>query len=267
MKQRLHIPPGHAGSVMHFSALPALREHRHDELELNLLLSGSVTYRVGPQLYRLAPHSMAWLFRGQNHLIVQHGAELDFWVVVFKPSLVTKSFGQDRDSPMLSANPPGHFVRMIHPTIIGGLENVLQSARHAETQGNPALLNAALGYLLHKSWAEFDAGEPTVANDVLPPSVTRALDALDLGENDETPDLARVCGLEAAHLNRLFRRTMGVTLTDYRNRRRLERFWHLSRRFPERTLLACALDAGFGSYAQFHRVHRKLCGRAPGQTT
>jgi AraC-like DNA-binding protein len=59
-----------------------------------------------------------------------------------------------------------------------------------------------------------------------------------------------------------FRDQVGVPLVDYRNRVRVERFLG----FVERgggNLLRAALDAGFGSYAQFHRVFRRTLGVTP----
>ena len=57
---------------------------------------------------------------------------------------------------------------------------------------------------------------------------------------------------------------MGVSLVDYRNRRRIDRFFDsISRSGGTVNLLDAALEAGFGSYAQFHRVYRKFLGSAP----
>jgi AraC-like DNA-binding protein len=74
--------------------------------------------------------------------------------------------------------------------------------------------------------------------------------------------LARRLGISPGHLARSFKREMGVSLVDYRNRLRIQRFFQLLQR-GEYRLLDAALEAGFGSYAQFHRVYRKLVGSAP----
>jgi AraC-like DNA-binding protein len=74
--------------------------------------------------------------------------------------------------------------------------------------------------------------------------------------------LARTLNISPGHLARSFKREMGVSLVDYRNRMRMQRFFQLLDR-GECRLLDAALEAGFGSYAQFHRVYRKLVGTAP----
>ena len=58
-----------------------------------------------------------------------------------------------------------------------------------------------------------------------------------------------------------FRDEVGISLVDYRNRLRIEKFLVLAEQ--GNNLLEAALDAGFGSYAQFHRVFRRLMGVTP----
>lgn len=77
-------------------------------------------------------------------------------------------------------------------------------------------------------------------------------------------ELARKLGVPAARLAQTFKDTMGVSVVGYKNRLRIERFFTLVS--PEGgNLLQAALDAGFGSYAQFHRVFRELLGMTPGE--
>ena len=76
--------------------------------------------------------------------------------------------------------------------------------------------------------------------------------------------LARELGVSPGHLARSFKREMGVSLVDYRNRLRIDRFFEaIHRTGSTSNLLDAALEAGFGSYAQFHRVYRKFLGTTP----
>ncbi len=74
--------------------------------------------------------------------------------------------------------------------------------------------------------------------------------------------LAKRLGVNASKLARTFKAEMGSSLVEYRNRMRLERFLGLVDRGGG-NLLEAALDAGFGSYAQFHRVFRAMLGATP----
>jgi AraC-like DNA-binding protein len=77
--------------------------------------------------------------------------------------------------------------------------------------------------------------------------------------------LARMCGASSSWLSRLFRQQMGVSLVDFRNRHRIERFFELYRQKPQQNIMDLASVAGFGSYAQFHRVFRKTLGFRPAE--
>jgi AraC-like DNA-binding protein len=52
-------------------------------------------------------------------------------------------------------------------------------------------------------------------------------------------------------------------MTRFRNQQRLDRFMRLYGHGRDTTALAAAHQAGFGSYAQFHRVFRQETGRSP----
>ena len=75
--------------------------------------------------------------------------------------------------------------------------------------------------------------------------------------------LARGAGFSPSHLSRLFKAQMGVSISRFRNQQRLERFLAIYGDGRRTTALAAAHEAGFGSYAQFHRVFRELTGRSP----
>jgi AraC-like DNA-binding protein len=96
----------------------------------------------------------------------------------------------------------------------------------------------------------------------LSPAVAAAMSRLNAEPTLETAALARKVHLPARALAKQFREQVGMTLVDYRNRVRLERFFEFVRP-SEGNLLEAALDAGFGSYAQFHRVFRRVLGVTP----
>jgi transcriptional regulator GlxA family with amidase domain len=64
-------------------------------------------------------------------------------------------------------------------------------------------------------------------------------------------------------LSRIFKEQIGVSISQFRNQQRLQRFLSLYGRGRHTTALAAALEAGFGSYAQFNRVFREQTGRSP----
>jgi AraC-like DNA-binding protein len=73
-------------------------------------------------------------------------------------------------------------------------------------------------------------------------------------------DIARRLHMSQGHLTRTFKRQVGYSIVDYRNELRLARFLG---RASDSALLEAAMGAGFGSYAQFHRVFRARFGTSP----
>jgi AraC-like DNA-binding protein len=71
-------------------------------------------------------------------------------------------------------------------------------------------------------------------------------------------ELSARLGLSVSRLARVFKRQMGVSIVEYRNRLRFVRFFQLlaGERGRKPTLRQAARAAGFGSYAHFHRLFR-----------
>lgn len=94
--------------------------------------------------------------------------------------------------------------------------------------------------------------------------VVSVVQALDADPTLTGRQLGKRFAVSSSVLMRAFLLEMGVSLVDYRNRLRLERFL-LSVGSGDGNLLPLALEAGFGSYAQFHRVFCKMLGVTPRQ--
>jgi AraC-like DNA-binding protein len=75
-------------------------------------------------------------------------------------------------------------------------------------------------------------------------------------------EVAARLGVSLGRLAHVFKTEIGMSIVDYRNRVRLDLFTTLVDR-GRRGLLDAARAAGFGSYAQFHRVFRSLRHQTP----
>ena len=94
--------------------------------------------------------------------------------------------------------------------------------------------------------------------------VQRVREGIDQNPARRGNDLAHELGVSPGHLARAFKREMGISLVDYRNRKRIDRFWDSMQRDGRGgSLKQAAYEAGFGSYAQFNRVHKKFAGKSP----
>ncbi len=75
-------------------------------------------------------------------------------------------------------------------------------------------------------------------------------------------EIAAALNISLSRLARVFKTIKGTSLVEYRNGLRLERFVAMMDRGCT-NLLQAALDSGFGSYAQFHRVFRARLHTTP----
>ncbi|MES2393317.1 MAG: AraC family ligand binding domain-containing protein, partial [Acidobacteriota bacterium] len=67
---------------------PLLKSHHHIELELNLVVRGTITYVVGGKRFTFHPRTLLWLFPEQEHQLVDRSDSAQNYVAVFKPSLI-----------------------------------------------------------------------------------------------------------------------------------------------------------------------------------
>lgn len=140
---------------------------------------------------------------------------------------------------------------------------------HSRYIPGPATLDPAVAregfawlFTLHRTAWDGPAETRLEAVRALHPAVAMAVrllrdshGRLDLGA------LAARTGFSAGRLGRLFRAETGAGIVTWRNNLRLDRWLELSA--AGSGAFAAALEAGFGSYAQFHRVHRARFGRGP----
>lgn len=265
---------------------PIVRSHSHVELELNLVVRGTISYVVGGRRFTFGPRSLLWLFPSQEHQVVARTSDAQSYVAVFKPDLIARSCrsrayaGLKRSEPevdgILHTILLPHAFDLVRKTMASLMDgapdpDVLNreagfgaasgfTYEHADADG----LNAGLHHLLLLCWRHQRAGEEFSAPILLHPSVRKALQLLGEGGLDlNLRSLARRCGASEWHLSRMFSQQIGVPLTEYRNGVRLDHFLELNRRNTQQTLIECVLSAGFGSYAQFYRVFTKAYGCGP----
>lgn len=105
---------------------------------------------------------------------------------------------------------------------------------------------------------------PTVAGGLSPQHavVQQVTEALSRDPRLSCEALARDLRLTPRHLSRTFKHATQMSLVEYRNELRLARFLDSVDADADR-LLEAAREAGFGSYAQFHRVFHARYRQSP----
>ena len=265
---------------------PKLRSHHHVELELNLVVRGSITYVVKDRRYTFPPGALLWFFPAQEHQLVDRTDDAQYYVSVFKPALIKRSCqsavyeGLKRedlaeDGVLHAVLEPAAFdlVRRTMDALMDGsldpdvLNRELGFGFGSEfcfEHGDPDGLNAGLHHLLLLCWRYQRRGSSRCPEVPLHPAVCKALRLLSEGNLDiGLSALARRCGVSSPYLSRIFGRQVGVPLNRYRNAVRLGRFWEHHRGPEQRTITESVYAAGFGSYARFHKVFVQAHGQGP----
>lgn len=263
MRQQLHLPAAWNGNLWQYRNLGRTHVlHRHAELEFNLVTQGAGLYLLANRKYRIHRGDLLWLFPAQEHVLIEQTLDFEMWIGVFKPGVV-RHIATDADAKVLrQANPAGEYCRRLPREEFAQLEELFTNISQA--QDRPGLFNSGLGYALLKAWQHFEHAVNVPVHDVHPAVEKAARLIRDETATSKLDELARRSGLSPARLSRLFKQQTGVALVDFRNRQRIERFLHLYGTGQRLKMLDAALEAGFGSYPQFHRVFKQVMGCSPG---
>lgn len=267
MLEKLNLPKTSHGAIWFYQTKTAAVRamHKHSELELNLVTTGRASYLFGDRRYELSAHDLVWLFPGQEHQLIDRSPDYEMWIAVFTPATLRAAVQRSSATAVLAEkNPAGRFCKSLsNPSAIslaGLCRQLYDFSAHTE------VLNAGLRYLLLASWQRFSETAGTPRYTTLHPAVENALQMLRKGESDESlRRLSSRAGLSSARLSRRFKMEVGLGIAEYRSRLRLERFLDRYGSGNRVTALAAAYEAGFHSYAQFHRVFTRLMGYGPAE--
>jgi AraC-like DNA-binding protein len=265
MKEAMPIAPGLDGWAYRAGHIDDRRvPHRHEELEMNLVVQGHGTYLIGDRRCDVHADSQIWLFPTQNHVLVNRSVDFQMWVVYYRPSLVSR-LCITPETEVLRSSAPGHVMsRHLDPAQAARISTLLLELESGID--DIPRYNAGIAYSLLLAWHEFSWAPSHVPGRDVHPAVERAAFLIrDQPDLRGIQELARLAGLSPSRLSRVFRVHMGVPLVHFWNRQRLERFLRLYGEGRRLTVTQAALDAGFGSYPQFYRVFRQHVGCGPAE--
>lgn len=241
-----------------------LAPHTHRELELNLITAGEGVYLVDDQRYDLHAGTLIWLFPRQEHLLLRASPDFRMWIVVLTRRMLQRTCRTPWSAELLRPRPSGVFCQRLSLDRMESLSDSLQ--RVIDLGDQPDRHNAALADALLTAWAEHHEAQVIGPTADVHPAVERAARLIRTGEADASLDeIAHAAGLSPSYLSRLFKQHTGISLSSFRQRRRLDRFLEIYGKGRRYNLTEAALAAGFGSYPQFHRVFRQAFGHSPAE--
>jgi len=246
--QPFPIPTSARGHIWRHVPATTRPRHFHAEPEFNWVAEGCAKFGMGDKVLDVHAGDILRWPPGHDHVLLEASADLELYVIG-----VTQEFS----ARVLTPHPLDAMSRQICARVPQhqGLRWKAMCSANRDTSDVSAA-ESLLGAL----WREASALPPSPP---LPQQATvRAVNSL-LGHprlsRDAVARMARVCPTE---LSRHFRRDMGLSLTSYRTRLKLLRFFReVDHGAPN--CLAASQAAGFGSYSQCHRAFRTTLGCAP----
>jgi AraC-like DNA-binding protein len=263
MKEIGAIGEGFDGSVWWMRRRGPRHTHRHDEPEINLVTRGRATYVLADRRYDLRKNTQVWLFADQDHVLFDESPDFEMFILIFRRSLVQQLCTTPRTRLLLQSNPTGELCKLLNDESAAQLRSLFKQLH--EAKHDPPRFNAGVAYALLAAWDAHLSADQVLGQNVHP-AVERAARIIQAEAEPMSLDaIAEQVGLSASRLSRLFHQQAGVSLVEFRQRQTLQRFFRLFGDGQHKTMTAAALEAGFGSYPQFHRVFKQLTGKTPQQ--
>jgi methylphosphotriester-DNA--protein-cysteine methyltransferase len=246
--------------------------HFHGQVELLLATRGSATVHVGPRTERLHAGQVCWILPCLPHVMSAFSNDFDMWVIEVESPLVGacwRAFTGSTDESTgasfaesfagvaaLGERLAGRLVADVPPDEAREMSELalrIWSAPSAAgvREGLRALCARALRVSLSNRGPRHGSSLTDLASCLLlaSPQLDRRALAADLGVSE-------------GFVSRSFGHELGATFVEHRARTRVAHFLALVQD-GRRNMLEAALDAGFGSYSQFHRVFTRISGVRP----
>jgi AraC-like DNA-binding protein len=254
------IPPSWEGIVWrHAGNHYDHPRHRHVALELNLVVGGRGHYEVDGRCHPLSAGTALFIAPGKDHYLEERTPDFEMWILALKPALLERTCAGAQGTAFLRAVAAGDCGRLLSVDDARWLGREIH--RFADT-GSTGFLHAGLAYAMAAAQEAFARAPGGAREAAISGGVRRCMTLLDEDPALSRDGLADRTGADPDALGHAFKRELGVGLVVYRNRLRLRRFLELAST-GRLTLLAACLQAGFGSYPQFHRVFVAETGQTP----
>jgi AraC-like DNA-binding protein len=256
-----------------WTARRMVRPDRHNEIEINFLGEGSLTYLLGGRKVVVPAGRLAAFWAGVPHQIVESEGEADYYVATLPLAwFLQRHFPARLVQPLLNGRvlldpvPDPHDPDRFHRWLTDLAAESHERRRPAFHEIEARLLRFALalgdvegtgrGRAATGSDADLDGGLLSKAEQMA------TFLALRYAEPLTVADVGRHVGLHPNHAMTLFKRAFGTTLIGHLTQHRISHAQRLLVATDEK-ILDVALDSGFGSISRFNAAFRRACGSSP----
>ncbi len=242
--------------------------HRHREIELNLVLRGSLTYLIGGRLLTVSAGQLALLWAAIPHRLMTSDPQTDvFWLTVPLGDVLRWNLPQTLIQTMMGG-------QAVHSQdtdtadqerFAGWADLLTASTSPAEARRIVVLELEARLRRLALNWT----AEPTEKLKPLPGvgaadhvEQMAACMAVQYQQPLKVAEIAAAAGLHPHYATTLFRKALGLGLSEYLTQLRIA---HAQRLLltTDLSVLDIMHEVGFRSTSRFHEAFVRVCGVAP----
>lgn len=252
---------------------PMRRPDHHNEVELNLLRRGWVTYLLGGRKVRIEAGQLGVFWAAVPHQIIAYGSDTEYFVATiplawFLQSKLPEGFAQSLlQGAVMCAPSPGD--GRADAALFAQWEEDLEAPR-AETadivmlemQARLMRLAAALPAAATRARKARSRLAPLKMGGLNKVEQMACLIAQRYTEALTVEEIGKAVGLHPNYAMNLFKKTFGTTLIDYLTHHRIS---HAQRLLAtgDTKIVEVAFESGFNSISRFNEAFRRACGTTP----
>jgi AraC family transcriptional regulator, melibiose operon regulatory protein len=247
------------------------RPDRHNEIELNLLESGSITYLSGGRKVKIDAHRLAVFWAAIPHQIIDIVGRHTYFVATLPLAWFLQCGFDDR-----LVQPILHGQFLSDPSTERGTSDTelfrrwFSDLKKAGAPGRRAMmleLEARLVRLASSLPSRNSNPRPARTGAIEAQRLTKAEQmACFIAQHYLEPlsveQISQSVQLHPNYAMNLFKRVFSTTVTDYVSQHRISHSQRLLATTDEK-ILSVALSSGFGSISRFNSVFRRACGTSP----
>jgi AraC family transcriptional regulator, melibiose operon regulatory protein len=256
-----------------WTPVPMKRADRHNEIELNLLKHGSLTYLLGGNTVTIPAGRLAIFWAAIPHQIISSKDKTEYYVATIPLAW------------FIQCQFPAHFVdAILHARVVldpepqarGGDLEMFERWVHDLEKPNPQQRRIAFLEIESRLLRFAQAVPPEIAERRVCKPGQLMIETSGLNRVEQmalfiaqhytdkiTADqISKAAGLHPNYAMALFKKALGITLIDCVTQHRVSHAQRLLATGDEK-VIEVALDSGFTSLSRFHEAFKKCCGCSP----